>query len=362
MREQKSVIASAPGKLILMGEHAVVYGRPALVTSIGLQCRVRVRREQDSGVRLILPEVGVYAENSWAEIERYTQSAEARWGEYQQQPSAANYARLRGSDPAHVVKIALGQSLRWGDIKPKFGICVQVGSAIPPGAGLGSSAAVASATAAAFLTLCNQQPSVPSLRSIVLDVERRQHGQASGIDHSCVLSGGLFKAASVGGCISLLEMAPTPCLQRMSVYHTGTPNESTGAVVADIAARFEADPAFKTSLLEQMESNTLRFYRLLSDPTHCPQAMLEVITEAQRHLEQLGIVPDAVRQVVREIESAGGAAKISGAGALSGTGAGALLVYWPEIPLRLPRGLRRLRRLHTKLTAPGVRIRPEGCL
>ena len=38
-----SVSASAPGKLVLFGEHAVVYGYPCIVTAVDLRIRVTVR-------------------------------------------------------------------------------------------------------------------------------------------------------------------------------------------------------------------------------------------------------------------------------------------------------------------------------
>jgi len=44
----------------------------------------------------------------------------------------------------------------------------------------------------------------------------------------------------------------------------------------------------------------------------------------------IGVVPTAVQAIVEEIEHLGGAAKLSGAGSLSGPGAGCLLVLLPE--------------------------------
>jgi hypothetical protein len=60
------------------------------------------------------------------------------------------------------------------------------------------------------------------------------------------------------------------------------------------------------------------------------QALATAISDAQRGLERAGVVPPAVCDLVRRIEARGGAAKISGAGALAGTGAGCLVIYHPH--------------------------------
>ncbi len=92
-----------------------------------------------------------------------------------------------------------------------------------------------------------------------------------------------------------------------------------------------------------------------------PAAPLPLLREQQACLEELGVVPAAVRDLVRAVEAAGGAAKISGAGSLSGPGAGCLLVYHPE-PGEIERlGLLRALRHHpVHLGAPGFRREDPG--
>jgi mevalonate kinase len=69
------------------------------------------------------------------------------------------------------------------------------------------------------------------------------------------------------------------------------------------------------------------------------------------------VVPAAVGAVVAAVEAAGGAAKISGAGAATGTGGGTLLVYHPdpEVPERLPE-LAALARYRAPLGVPGATV------
>jgi hypothetical protein len=84
------------------------------------------------------------------------------------------------------------------------------------------------------------------------------------------------------------------------------------------------------------------------------------IRDYQRCLEELGVVPEPIRETIRQVESLGGAAKISGAGSLSGAAAGCLLVHWPEGPPdRLPQGLRDARRQAVELGAEGFRVEEE---
>jgi len=59
MKQFKSITVSAPGKLMLLGEHAVVYDRPCLVTAVDQRMSTNVHLLKDQVLKLDAPEVKV---------------------------------------------------------------------------------------------------------------------------------------------------------------------------------------------------------------------------------------------------------------------------------------------------------------
>src|SRR3989344_1707667 len=59
MKNNQTITVSAPGKLLLMGEHAVVYGYPCIGTAIDERIRVAVSRRDDSNFVLDASDVGL---------------------------------------------------------------------------------------------------------------------------------------------------------------------------------------------------------------------------------------------------------------------------------------------------------------
>lgn len=58
MKDNK-IKVSAPGKLMLFGEHSVVYGRPCIVTAVNQRMRISVEATKDSEIELEAPDVGI---------------------------------------------------------------------------------------------------------------------------------------------------------------------------------------------------------------------------------------------------------------------------------------------------------------
>ncbi|MCP4664499.1 MAG: hypothetical protein GY856_54640, partial [bacterium] len=183
----RRVQVSAPGKIILMGEHAAVYQRPALVAAVDRRLVVELGERDRGGVLLELPQVAVRDEVGWDEIRRYADACRKNWDAYREQPNPETFRLVHGEDPAHLVKIALGETA--GHLGEPQGppIHLRLESQIPIGSGFGSSAATAVAVADAYLALRGAASAPEELHRLSLEIERRQHGLPSGVDNATVV-------------------------------------------------------------------------------------------------------------------------------------------------------------------------------
>lgn len=336
----RDAAVSTPGKLILMGEHAAVYGHPALVAAVDPRLKVTVRRRSDRVVRIELAQIGHETETDWSAVLELTRRARAAWMEWAEDPARTAWSGPPGDDPGRLVELACGETATWLGLDGGPGLTVRVDSRLPPGAGLGSSAALAVGVSAALLEALGAGPTEEALAAIALEVERRQHGTPSGVDATAVLRGGvLWVGREDDGRLAVERVPARPAsLRRFQVFQSGAPAEPTGAVVAAVRRRLAAEPAPVERALDAIRAATEAFRRelLLEERQADPERLRDIVRQGEAALEELGVVPEAARRTIRRIEQEGGAAKISGAGALSGDGAGAVIVYHPE-PERIER-------------------------
>lgn len=363
------VTASAPGKLILLGEHAVVYRRPALVAAVDLRLTAALRPHGGNAVHLSVPALGVQQRTSWPEIAAYATAAAERWQTWHdavERGEAGGFSTVRGNDPAHVLLLALGEASRYLGERTAEGRCpglhLSLRSELPVGSGFGSSAAAALAIAAGYLALRGAAAPADDLEALALTVERRQHGLPSGVDGATVLHGGLIWAErDATGALAFTPFpADSPLLPRFTVLHSGEPAESTGEVVSGVRRAAAAEPARFEALWDEIEAAARELRELLAGGEDDPEAAVALLRRASAALEAAGVVPAAVAERIRAVEAAGGGAKISGAGSLAGPGAGSLLAVHPD-PTRLDQlpALADLRRYPVRLGAPGLQVDHE---
>ena len=299
---------STPGKTILFGEHAAVYGSPALVTALDHRMKVTARASSSTNgatLHLTIPSLEI------ARTVPFTDVVEA--------PKA----------PGDLAILAVTIGTEGVGHRPsRFDL--RIDSAIPSGSGFGSSAALAVGVVAACRRACGDDLGADEIARLAVSIERHQHGGASGVDVEAVLRGGVLWCRRVeGGALQreALEGA-SAWLDAFRLFHSGTPNESTGEMVAAVRRRRDREPARVRDAFAAIEATTRdgRAALLRNDR----EELVPIVRRAEAALEAIGVVPDDVASVIRTIEAEGGAAKISGAGGLTGAGAGLVLVVHPD--------------------------------
>lgn len=210
--------ATACGKVILLGEHAVVYGVPALCGALSRGAEVVV---QPGEGRLRVPAWEVCTEPA-SDLLRDASAASSL--------AQAYAAVLRTLPP----------SLR--EVGP-YDFVAQF--SLPTGAGLGSSAAFAVALARALSLLGRQrlgrELTPEEIAAAALAAEQVFHGQPSGLDHTVAQLGGfgLFRRG-VGLAPLSVPSGPTGGGLKLCIGHTGRARDTKGRV-ARVAELYRQD-------------------------------------------------------------------------------------------------------------------------
>lgn len=164
------VVASAPAKIILFGEHFVVYGEPAIVLAIDKRAYVKAENRTDK--RLYLRSLNLNLAGYFENGKFKTDQGDAKEAKSKFEP----------------VKLTVEKVLeKYGE---GVGLTIEINSTVPVAAGLGSSAAVAAATAKAVGTLLDVKMSKEDVLRITYESEKIVHGTPSGIDPAISTFGG----------------------------------------------------------------------------------------------------------------------------------------------------------------------------
>lgn len=189
-------MATSSAKIILLGEHAVVYGVPAIAAGLPRGARAVATRSDTSSIRL--GDRGVHAESE-GEVGRAL---------------AALRASL-GAPPC----------------------AVEVTLEVPAGVGLGASAAIAVAAARAISECAGQPLALDRIVDAAMAWERVFHGNPSGVDAWAAAHAGCFTFTRGAGIQPLRVGRPLP----LAIAVAGPP-ASTRDMVEGVAALREKKP------------------------------------------------------------------------------------------------------------------------
>jgi mevalonate kinase len=148
--------SSAPGKIILFGEHAVVYGRPALAVPVTqVHADVGISDSSHSGIWINAPDVNLHAE-------------------------------LNTLPSDHPVASVIHNFLFLARLAKFPNLEIKINSTIPVASGLGSGAAVTVALTRALSAHLNYSMTDEEVNAFTYEIEKLHHGTPSGIDNTVV--------------------------------------------------------------------------------------------------------------------------------------------------------------------------------
>jgi mevalonate kinase len=261
--------ASAPGKIILFGEHAVVYGRPALAVPVAqVQATVEVSDAPGRQVWIEARDVGLATDLD--ELPEAHPLAVAVKSTYQAVIPLSNTPRTPG-------EIARG-------------VRIHISSTVPIASGLGSGAAVSVALARALSTHLGHPLSDNEVNRIAYEAEKLHHGTSSGIDNTVVtyarpvyfVKGQPISTLNVGQPFTLV------------IGDTGVP-APTREPVGDVRRLWEADPAHWSEIFDEVrdivaqarsaiEQGNIKRIGELMNANH---ALLQAMTVSSTQLDRL---------------------------------------------------------------------------
>jgi len=273
--------AKAPAKVILFGEHAVVYGQPAIampVTRVNATARILPLIDAPQGqIQVQAPDIQL--------DKKLTDLPEDH------PLAAAIRLTLTAIAPVHLPSLS-----------------VQISSTIPVAAGIGSSAATSVAIIHALSNFFGAHLSSEQISDLAFEVEKLHHGTPSGIDNNVIAH---------QQPVYFVKDQPIEFLKINNPTHwivaDAGEKTPTREAVAGVRERYQADPAAYSPILSAIGEIT----RQAREPLASGDLALlgPLLNENQDQLRMLGVSCGSLDALIAAALQAGAfGAKLSGGG------------------------------------------------
>jgi mevalonate kinase len=272
--------AIAPAKVILFGEHFVVNGSRAIATALDLFTSVTAAEKASWPLELESASLGL----------KCVTGPELTCSSRELEPLLSTIRALRS---------------RGYDVPPAR---LTIESDIPPSAGLGSSASVSAATAAALTALAGQDIGPEELFEVTMEGERVAHGNPSGVDAATVVYGGTIVFRRGVGVLDSLDSRVGPIV----VAYSGV-RRSTGAAVLSVIKFLNAVRELRDLMIGLVERLIDAAWEALRDGSL--EALGNLMNINHGLLSAIGVSTPELEELLYAARRAGAlGAKLTGAG------------------------------------------------
>ena len=270
--------SSAPGKVILFGEHAVVYGRPALAVPVAqVHADVEILDTDRAGIWIDAPDIDLHAE-------------------------------LNTLPSDHPIAAVIHNFLFLSRVTPFPHLDIKINSTIPVASGLGSGAAVTVALIRALSAHLNHPINDEEVNAFAYEIEKLYHGTPSGIDNTVVtyaqpvhfIKGQSIELFKVGSPFTLI------------IGDTGI-SAPTKESVGDVRKLWEVDKARWENIFDQVGEIAKQARHFIESGKW--EMLGELMNENHLFLQEMTVSSPELDQLVSAARNAGAlGAKLSGGG------------------------------------------------
>jgi len=282
MQQRKRSAASAPGKVIMCGEHAVVYGQPAIALPLAsVRARATVEAAAGGGIVCYAPDLG----DTWQFDERHDHP---------------------------LAQVTLATLTQFGVAKD-VSLQITLRSEIPIASGMGSGAALGAALVRGLAAFFEQPLAAAEVAALVYEGERAYHGTPSGIDNTVVsYEQPIWFVRGEAGTPPVIEPLHMHTPFHLVVGDTGV-RAPTYITVGGVRERWQRDPQHYDALFAQIGMIAHAVRTALADGQ--TDQLGPLFDQNQTLLEKVGVSSPELKHLIDAARAAGAlGAKLSGGG------------------------------------------------